>query len=158
MYNKGDRVLYRNTHFGTVTADEIDPNVGIVYVEFDKRQVMGVESARPVRTEDLVAVKDAAHEAQLSIQINRIAPSRDAYKRQQEPKVITDAEAHKTLQKMRDLAVHEHVTLKKELDNLLNWNARYPDEYIGWKVAEFQAKVEAKFMEATALAIAATKF
>lgn len=158
MFNKGDRVLYRNTHFGTVTADEIDPNVGIVYVEFDKRQIMGVESARPVRTEDLLAVKDAAHEAQLSVQINKVAPSRAAYQKQQEPKVTTDADAHKTIQKMRDLAVSEHVKLKKELDEMLDWMARQPDPYIGWKVTELSAKVEAKFMEATALAIAATKF
>ena len=75
-----------------------------------------------------------------------------------EQKKVTDAEAHKTIQKMRDLAVSEYAALKKELDKMQTWMAKDLDPYVGWQVTILAAKVEAKLMEAQALAIAATKF
>jgi len=79
MFNKGDRVLYRNTHFGTVQASELDPPTGVLYVRFDKPYVGGGKVV-PVRVEDVIAVTDAAHEQELSLKINKIAPSREEWK------------------------------------------------------------------------------
>jgi hypothetical protein len=151
MYSKGDRVLYRNAHFGTVTEDQTDPN--LVHVKFDKR--FGKVN-QPVRIDDLEAVHNAEHEQRLSLQINKTAPSRAEW--QSETKVVTDAEAHKTVQKMRDLAVADYAKLKKELDQMQTWMAKDRDSYVGWQATILAAKVEAKLMEAQALAIAATKF
>lgn len=155
MFFKGDRVLYRNTHFGTVHEVQTMPTAETVEVKFDKSYV-GQGKPQQVRIDDLERVRDAAHERELSLQINKVAPSRSDWKPTGE--VMTDEDAHKIIREMRDDVIAASVTIKDRLKQEQAEFDRDPSADTAAIIRRLEAKLADAVRQGTALAIACSKF
>ena len=155
MFFKGDRVLYRNTHFGTVHEVQTMPTAETVEVKFDKPYV-GNGKPVVVRTDDLEKVRDAEHERYLSLQINRFAPSKSDWKPTGE--VMDDDTAHKIVREMRDDVVASVVTMKTRLRQEQEEFDRDPAPDTAAIIRKLEQRIEDAVRQGTALAIACSKF
>lgn len=155
MFSKGDRVLYRNTHFGTVEFGETDASPGIVDVRYDRPYIGGGKAVQ-VRAEDLEKVRDDAHERELTLQINKVAPSRSEWEPSGE--VMSDDTAHRIVREMRDDVIDASVTLKRRLEKEREEYRNDPAEDTAAIIRRLEAKLADAVRQGTALAIACSKF
>lgn len=153
MFFKGDRVLYRNTHFGTIERDQSSPQSETVQVTLDKPYG---SVGQTMRIDDLEAVRDADHERYLSLQINKIAPSRTEWKSGEG--VMDDETAHKIIREMRDDVIASVVTLKHRLRQEQDEFNRDPSPDTAAIIRRLEQKIEDATKQGTALAIATAKF
>lgn len=151
--SKGTRVLYRNTHFGTVQEQQM--NDTYIKVIFD-RPYIGAGKTQEVRVDDVEVVRDDAHERELTLQINKVAPSRSDWKPTGE--VMSDEDAHKIIREMRDDVIASSVTIKHRLKQEQAEFDRDPAADTAAIIRRLEAKLADAVRQGTALAIACSKF